>query len=216
MTEARRVPLFHLHEEVDAGPLLAARAACRDDPCLSGARLTFLPFILKALSVTAGRHPALSASFDEQRTELLLRAEHNIGVAIQTPSGLVVPNIKGVQRKSVSQLADELRALQAAAAAGRLAPEQLAGGTLSVSNIGAIGGTYATPMVSPPEVAILALGRLRSAPRFGPTGAVEAGVSLSLSWGADHRVLDGATLAAASNELKRLLEAPARLLLALK
>eukprot|EP00198_Chlamydomonas_reinhardtii_P003005 XP_001692341.1 predicted protein [Chlamydomonas reinhardtii] len=144
-------------------------------------------------------------------TDLLLHANHNIGVAMATPSGLVVPNIKQVQRKSLAQVASELSLLQQLAAAGRLPAEALAGGTISVSNIGegcTIGGTYATPLVSPPEVAIVALGRLQLLPRY-PPAAAEAAVS----WGADHRVVDGAALAAFSGSWRQLLETPERLLL---
>ncbi|EFJ47089.1 hypothetical protein VOLCADRAFT_61926 [Volvox carteri f. nagariensis] len=150
-------------------------------------------------------------------TELLVHPYHNIGVAMATPSGLVVPNIKHVERKSVAQLASELQLLQQLAAAGRLPAEALAGGTITISNIGTIGGKYGTPLVTPPTVAIVALGRLQLLPRYPPgttmSTAATAASPFTYHWGADHRAIDGAALAAFSNSWKALLEHPERLLL---
>ncbi|KAG2427447.1 hypothetical protein HXX76_012383 [Chlamydomonas incerta] len=241
MTAAAALPNFHFHDEVVVDRLLAVRAALKNDPGLraQGVRLTLLPFLIKALSAALNQHPQLNASLAPSGSDLLLHPHHNIGVAMATPSGLVVPNIKQVQRKSLAQVAAELSLLQQLAAAGKLPAEALAGGTISVSNIGTIGGTYATPLVSPPEVAIVALGRLQLLPRY-PAAAAEAAVAaaaggggnggsgggaaavpllpvpvsiLPVSWGADHRVVDGAALAAFSNTWRDYLEAPERLLL---
>lgn len=142
---------------------------------------------------------------------------------------------QGVQHKSLVELAHELVQLQAAAAANKLPPEVLAGGTVTVSNIGAttvcnimkitlpfstnvgtVGGTYATPRVTPPQSAILALGRVQQLPRFAPDGSVTPAAILRVSWGADHRVTDGATLAHCNNVWKGLLEVPDKLLLCLR
>ncbi|KAK9827299.1 hypothetical protein WJX81_002270 [Elliptochloris bilobata] len=216
MTAAGAVPHFHYCDELDAGPLLAARALLASDPALGGARLTFLPFVLKALTVALAEFPVLNSSLSADGKALLQHAAHNIGVAMATPTGLVVPNVKAVQGRSVAGVAAELARLQAAAAAGRLGPEDLAGGTLTVSNIGAIGGTYASPLVNPPEVAIVALGRVREVVRPAPGGGFMTASVLAASWGADHRVVDGATLARFSNVWKALLEEPRRLLLHLR
>ena len=118
-----------------------------------------------------------------------------------------------VEQKSVLQIARELEELQQAAQAGRLSPQQLTGGTITVSNIGSIGGTYATPLVNGAEVAIVALGRVRQGVRLDAAGRVEGLPVMNVSWGADHRVVDGAALAEFCGTWKALLEEPAGLLL---
>ncbi|GLI70952.1 hypothetical protein VaNZ11_016051 [Volvox africanus] len=267
MTAAASVPVFHFHDEVAMDRLLAVREALRGDVALrtTGLKLTVLPMVVKALSAALNQHPHINASLAPGGTELLLHPHHNIGVAMATPNGLVVPNIKQVERKSIAQVAAELHLLQQLAAAGRLPPESLTGGTITVSNIGTIGGTYATPIVNPPEVAIVALGRMQLVPRYpsgpgvlstpgghrvgapllpqavattmtaaGGSGGVGASARWALegqvgggpaalipvpvtvmpvSWGADHRVVDGAALATFSNTWTEFLEQPDKLLL---
>jgi 2-oxoisovalerate dehydrogenase E2 component (dihydrolipoyl transacylase) len=122
-----------------------------------------------------------------------------------------------VEARTVPEIAAELQRLQSLAAAGKLPPADVAGGSITISNIGALGGTYATPMLNPPEAAILALGRVRPLPRYDTTtGELARRHILSLSWGADHRVVDGAAVAAASNTFKKLLEQPSSLLMHLR
>ena len=164
--------------------------------------------------------PLVNASLAPDHTAILQHGTANIGVAMATPHGLVVPNIKDVAARSVADLAAELGRLQAAAAAAALRPEDLAGGTFTLSNIGSIGGTYATPLVNPPEVAILALGRVRRLPRLAPGGGgggeeegVVASSVLNISLGADHRVVDGASLAEFVRAWAGFVEAPGRMLL---
>ncbi|KAG1680788.1 hypothetical protein FOA52_008121 [Chlamydomonas sp. UWO 241] len=209
MTAAATVPHFHYTDEVCVDALLGVRVALASDPSLSGkAKLTLLPLLVKALSVALFLSPAGDA--------LLLHADHNIGVAMATPTGLVVPNIKRVQDLSVAQIASEIARLQAAAASNSLATADVSGGTLTVSNIGSIGGLFAAPLVNAPEVAIVAIGRMQTLPRFDATGSVVARSLLPVSWGADHRVVDGAALARLCNSWKELLEQPSKLLLQLR
>ncbi|GFR41858.1 hypothetical protein Agub_g2638 [Astrephomene gubernaculifera] len=267
MTAASSVPVFHLHEEVRVDRLMGVRAALRDDPRVreQGLRLTVLPLLLKALSAALLQHPQLNASLAPSGTELLLHQHHHIGVAMATPGGLVVPVLRHVQRKSLGVLAAELAALQQLAAAGRLPAEALTGGTVTVSNIGSVGGTYAAPLVTPPESLILALGRVQVLPRYLPpaSGAADGRAAgggghhhhhqqqqqqqqqygsqqgwyggaqqlqlmpppppplpvpvsiMPVSWGADHRLVDGAALAALSNTWRGLVEQPERLMLEL-
>jgi 2-oxoisovalerate dehydrogenase E2 component (dihydrolipoyl transacylase) len=153
-------------------------------------------------------------------------ANHNIGIAMDTPKGLVVPVIKQVQLKSIMEIARELLDLQDAAMAGTLTEAQMSGGTFSLSNIGSIGGTYAVPVIVVPQVAIGAFGRQIVVPRYvdkdgntASTDAIYNGTAnikpctlMNVSWSADHRVIDGATVARFSNTWKRYLENPSLML----
>lgn len=135
---------------------------------------------------------------------------------MDTPSGLIVPNIKNVQDLSILDIARELNQLQLLGKAGKLEKQHLEGGTFTLSNIGAIGGTYASPILFLPQVAIGALGKIQSVPRFDHSGQVYAANVLTVSWSADHRVIDGASMARFSNEMKAYIERPNAMILALK
>lgn len=121
-------------------------------------------------------------------------ASHNIGLAMDTPRGLLVPNVKDCQSRSVWEIAAELNRLQALGAEGKLGAEDLQGGTVTLSNIGAIGGTYASPILVVPQVVIGALGRFQTVPRFDEEMKVLPSTIMNISWAADHRVVDGATV----------------------
>jgi 2-oxoisovalerate dehydrogenase E2 component (dihydrolipoyl transacylase) len=242
-TEALSVPMFYYFDEVRVDALARLRAELSSSRGGGGGgagapttRLTFLPFIVKALSVALAQHPAANASLElpssdsnQQQPSILRYKEHNVGVAMATPGGLVVPVVRNVERKTVAEVAAELAALQQGAAEGKLPPEALSGGTITVSNIGALGGTHATPLAHPPQAAIVALGRARALPRFAvergdgassssssPPPRVESHLLMDVSWGADHRVVDGAEVARLSNCWRALLEEPSRLLLHLR
>ena len=144
---------------------------------------------------------------------------------MDTPRGLLVPNVKGVQGRTVMEIAGELARLQALAAAGKLGADDLADGTFTLSNIGTIGGTYASPVLFAPQVAIGALGKIARLPRYASTlpSAAARGVGADLhdlvpahilyvSWAADHRVVDGATMARFSNAFKGFVESPSSML----
>jgi 2-oxoisovalerate dehydrogenase E2 component (dihydrolipoyl transacylase) len=132
---------------------------------------------------------------------------------MDTPRGLLVPNVKNVEQLSVLEIAKELNRLQDLGSAGKLGQDDLNGGTFTLSNIGSIGGTYASPILVVPQVAIGALGRIRKLPRFDSQGNVVAESIMEVSWSADHRVIDGATIARFNNSFKRFLEHPELLLL---
>eukprot|EP00899_Mesostigma_viride_P019476 jgi/Mesvir1/2752/Mv14369-RA.1 len=199
-------------------------------------RLTYVPFLLKALSAALSEHPLLNSTIHVDKgsggsdggrreeghagsappcTHVVLRGRHNIGIAMDTPRGLVVPNIKDCQDRSILQIADELARLQSLAISGALPEDDLTGGTITVSNIGSIGGTYSSPIVHGNEVAIVALGRVMRLPRFNEQGEVVPVSVMKITWGADHRVVDGATLARFCNTWKRYVEKPHRLLVQL-
>lgn len=216
MTAVLGVPHFHFADEVVMDPLMAVRAAMKTDPTVSTLKLTYLPLIIKTLSLAISRHPIINSSLAPGEQELLLHPSHNIGIAMATPQGLVVPNIKNVQSLSVLEVARELARLQELAAAGKLESTDISGGTVTVSNIGTIGGLYGLPLVNLPESAIVALGRTQLLPRYNEQGAVVPRSIMHICWGADHRVVDGATLAAFSADWRRLMEEPGRLLLHLR
>eukprot|EP00897_Mesotaenium_endlicherianum_P010475 jgi/Mesen1/9456/ME000627S08846 len=209
MAAATAVPHFNLMEEVNVDALIALRSTLREAATREGVeRLTHLPLVVKALSRALLQHPQLNSTVDAHVTEVTCRASHNIGIAMATPNGLVVPNIKDCQTLSVLQIAMELARLRQLAAENKLATEDVTDGTITVSNVGMYGGTYAGPILNLPEVAIVALGMVQKLPRLDSLGQV--------SWAADHRVLDGAALAAFCRDWKALLQSPELLLLHLK
>ncbi|GMH33657.1 hypothetical protein BSKO_01491 [Bryopsis sp. KO-2023] len=220
MTKAAEIPHFHFCDDVPVGSLMDIRRTLQSSPQMSDVKLTFLPLILKAISVALHEYPDMNSSLDENQRDIVQHLHHNLGVAMATPSGLVVPSIKRVETLSIREIAIELNFLQQKALEGKLTVEDVSGGTLSVSNIGTVGGTYAAPLVNVPEVAIVALGKIRGVPMISEENtAKEGGGSFQLhpmmpvSWGADHRIVDGAMLAGFSNVWKSYLEKPERLLL---
>ena len=132
---------------------------------------------------------------------------------MDTPHGLLVPNVKKVNQMSILEIAEELNRLQDLGGRGKLGEADLKGGTFALSNIGSIGGTYAKPVIMPPQVAIGALGKIQRLPRFGPQDQVIAAHIMNVSWSADHRVIDGATMARFSNLMKSFIENPASMIL---
>ena len=214
MSESLQIPHFCYNDEVDMTALVRLRKELKStEPEL---RLSYVPFVLKAASLALLKYPRLNCSVDGEREILLFRASHNLSVAMDTPLGLTVPVVHRVQDLSIVQIADELARLSELGQRGKLTKEDLQGGTLSLSNIGSIGGTYASPVIAPPEVAIGACGRIQKLPRFGDNGQVVEVYIMNVSWSADHRVLDGATVARFSNEWKRYLENPLAMLVHLK
>ena len=191
-------------------------------------KLLFLPLAIKAASKALERYPWLNASFDDDKYEATLWKDHNIGIAMDTPRGLIVPVIKQCQDKSLPELAEELKHLKAAVAegVGGLAASDLKGATFTLSNVGAIGGggTYMSPIVTPPQVAIGALGQIRRLPRYvtlsstdpAQSQTIEEAHICAVSWAADHRVVDGATVARFHKSFKEYMEDPIKLLLDLR
>ncbi|KAI7898840.1 2-oxoacid dehydrogenases acyltransferase-domain-containing protein [Cokeromyces recurvatus] len=172
-------------------------------------KISYLPIFIKSLSLSLSFYPIMNAYFEQNHVSY--RAHHNIGVAMDTPQGLMVPNIKNVEKKSVFEVATELHRLTELAKAGSLTPSDLKGGTITLSNIGAIGGMYANPVIVPNELAIVALGSARRLPRFDSNNEEKmvAKQILPVSWSADHRIIDGATIAQFGNMWKSFIENPA-------
>jgi len=207
------IPHFTYADEVNMSELIALRTELKERYAKQGVRLTMMPFFIKALSLSLKQFPILNSQVNEDCTELKYLASHNIGMAVDSPSGLLVPNIKNVQNLSIVEIAEHSNRLTEQARAGRMSPNDLKGGTITISNVGAIGGTIATPIISKPQVAIVALGRVQTLPRFDVEGNVTAQKIMTISWSGDHRVIDGATMAHFSNTWKAFLENPASMLM---
>ncbi|MBB1270092.1 dihydrolipoyllysine-residue acetyltransferase [Shewanella sp. SR44-3] len=210
------IPHFTYCEEFDLTALVALRESMKQRYSNDEVKLTMMPFFMKAMSLAITEFPILNSQVNADCTELTYKARHNIGMAVDSKMGLLVPNVKDVQNKSILQIAAEITRLTAAARSGRVSPADLKEGTISISNIGALGGTVATPIISKPEVAIVALGKLQVLPRFNEKGEVEARKIMQVSWSGDHRVIDGGTIARFCNLWKHYLEQPEHMLLTMR
>lgn len=218
MKKSLAIPHFVYSDEFEMNATTAIRKqintalATNSDP----KKISYMPLILKAASLALSDHPILNSSISDDETEIIYHGSHNIGVAMDTPSGLLVPNIKNVQSLTVEEISDELLRLQEAGSLGKLTQEDQTGTTFSLSNIGAIGGTYTSPVIASPQVAIGAIGKIQKLPRFDDNGDVVASEIMAISWAADHRIIDGATVARFSNQMKSYLEDPMSMLLKLR
>ena len=197
-------------DEADAGPLDALLKKMKPTVEASGAKLTYLPFIVKALVEALKLHPTLNATLDEDENEIVLKKYYNVGIAVDVPDGLIVPVIKFADQKSVADIAAEIQVLAKRARERTLDLADLQGGTFSITNVGVIGGDFATPIINYPEVAILATMRIADRARV-VNGAVVVKKILPLCLSFDHRVVDGAEAARFTRDLVRFLEAPGSL-----
>ncbi|XP_076847777.1 lipoamide acyltransferase component of branched-chain alpha-keto acid dehydrogenase complex, mitochondrial isoform X1 [Brachyhypopomus gauderio] len=216
MTAALKIPHFGYKDEVDLTQLVHLRSELKGVAESRGVKLSYMPFFIKAASLGLLHYPILNASMDEACQNITYKAAHNIGLAMDTPQGLLVPNVKNVQMLSIFDIAVELNRLQTLGVSGQLGTADLTGGTFTLSNIGSIGGTYAKPVILPPEVAIGALGKIQVLPRFNAKDEVVKAHVMNVSWSADHRIIDGATMSRFSNLWRSYLENPAVMVLDLK
>ena len=216
MTKSLTIPHFLYADEIDFSGVTELRHRLNKKlakaPVGDVSKLSFLPFIVKAVSMSLLKYPMLNARVDvnqkSSKPVLVMRSQHNIGVAMDTPSGLIVPVIKNVSSLNVLDIAVELNRLQGLAVTGKLTSQDLSGGTITVSNIGSIGGTYVSPVIVEKEVAILGVGKVRTIPAFDETGHVVQKQVCNFSWSADHRVIDGATMARAAELARGFVEDP--------
>jgi pyruvate dehydrogenase E2 component (dihydrolipoamide acetyltransferase) len=201
-------------DEADVTDLVALRERSRVAAAAQNVHMTLLPFIMKAVVAALRQHPTLNACLDEVHNRLMLKRYYHLGIATDTPDGLIVPVVRNVDQKNLLTLATELARLTELARTRRIAPTDLSGGTFTISNYGAIGGIFATPVLHVPEVAILGMGKLLQKPVVHG-GAVAIRTILPLSLTFDHRALDGAAAQRFLNELIAYLSEPARLVLVL-
>ncbi|KAL4730071.1 hypothetical protein ACLX1H_002101 [Fusarium chlamydosporum] len=218
MTRSLTIPHFLYADEIDFSSLVELRQRLNrviaKSPAVEGqpSKLSYLPFIIKAVSLALNQYPMLNARVDvDPKTNkpcLVHRSQHNIGIAMDTAGGLVVPVIKNVASLNILSIAAELSRLQALASQGKLKPADFQGGTITVSNIGNVGGTYVSPVIVEREVAILGIGRMRTVPAFDENDNVVKKQITNFSWSADHRVIDGATMARAAEVVRQIVEEP--------
>lgn len=210
---ASTIPHFNFSEDIDVTDLLNLRQQLKPIAEADGKRLTLMPFIMKAMALAIQEFPVLNSQLNADVTEVHYQPSCNIGMAVDSKVGLIVPNVKGVEHLTLLEIADEVARLTESAREGRVSQEDMKGGTITISNIGALGGTYAAPIINAPEVAIVALGRTQKLPRFDDNGQVVERAIMTISWAGDHRIIDGGTIARFSNRWKGYLESPQSMLL---
>ncbi len=209
------IPHSTFVEELDVTELMLLHRNLNEQHGSDELKITLMPLFIKALSMALKQFPLVNSRANHDFTELTYLANHNIGMAVDGASGLLVPNIKAVEQRSIIDIATQVMSLTAAARSGKINPADLKGGSITISNIGAIGGTVATPIINKPEVAIVALGKIQRLPRFDDQGNVVARNIMTISWSGDHRVIDGGTIARFNNCWKGYLEQPATMLVAM-
>ncbi len=200
-------------DEVEVSALMANRKKYKQAAADKDIHLTFLPYIVKALVAVMKDFPELNASIDDTTQEIVTKHYYNIGIATNTDHGLYVPNIKNADSKGMFEIAKEISENSQAAYDNKLSPASMAGGSITISNVGSIGGGWFTPVINQPEVAILGVGRIEKAPYVNEDGDIVVGRMLKLSMSYDHRLIDGALAQNILNELKALLHDPEMLLM---
>ena len=209
-TTATRVTNF---DDADVTELERIRQASKNDHAAKGIKLTSLPFVIKSVAVALRDHPAINASLDLNGEQIIYKQYIHIGIAVDTERGLVVPSLRNADRLSIPEIARQTATMADNIRNGNFNIEDLRGSTFTISNLGAVGGTYSTPMINVPEVAILLLGRSRKMPVV-VNDEIDVRLIMPLSLSYDHRLVDGATAARFLNDVIAYLEAPSRLLLA--
>lgn len=197
-------------DDADVTELWELRKKERGVARQKGVHLTFLPFFMKAVQHALAEHRFLNASVDEDAGTIIVKKYYNIGVAVDTPDGLMVSVVKEVDRKTILELAEELQELSAKAKERKITLDELKGSTFTISNYGSFGGVYATPIINYPDVAILGTGSIADRP-WVKDGKVVVRKILPMSLTFDHRVVDGAEAASFLTKVKRYLEDPGRI-----
>lgn len=203
---------FHYVDECDVGALMALRDRVKPHAERDKVKLTFLPFILKAVVASLKRHPRLNAVVDEAAHELVLRKSYDIGVAVATEAGLMVPVLRQADQRSILDIAREIERLGVAAKSGKIQKEDLGGSTFTVSSLGKLGGLLAPPIINYPEVGIMGVHAIKRRPVVRDDQIVIGDV-MALSFSFDHRIIDGDVGALFAQEIISYLQEPERLLL---
>ncbi|WP_066059900.1 dihydrolipoamide acetyltransferase family protein [Robertmurraya korlensis] len=205
-------PHVTLMDEIDVAKLVAHRKKYKEVAANKGIKLTFLPYVVKALTSALREFPALNTSIDDATSEIVHKHYYNIGIAADTEKGLLVPVVKDADRKSIFTISNDINELAGKARDGKLAPDEMKGASCTITNIGSAGGQWFTPVINHPEVAILGIGRIAEK-AIVVNGEIVAAPVLALSLSFDHRMIDGATAQHALNHIKRLLNDPELLLM---
>ncbi len=205
-------PHVTLMDEIDVTDLVSHRKKFKEIAAQKDIKLTFLPYVVKALVSALREYPVLNTSLDDAAGEIVQKHYYNIGIAADTDRGLLVPVVKNADRKSVFSISAEINELGAKAKNGKLSGDEMKGASCTISNIGSAGGQWFTPVINHPEVAILGIGRIAEK-AIVKNGEIIAAPVLALSLSFDHRMIDGATAQNALNHIKRLLNNPELLLM---
>lgn len=208
------IPHFTLMDEAEVTELVKVRTSVKEKMAAQGIKVTYLPFVMKALIATAREFPMVNATIDDAAQEIVYKKYFNIGFAADTPQGLVVPVIKNADHKSIAQISREIVELSERARAGKLAPDDLKGATMTITNIGSVGGTYATPIINHPEVMIFGMYKISERPVF-KSGELVAANIMNVTCTADHRLIDGAVAARFLTAVISRLENPGMLMMEL-
>ena len=206
-----QIPHFYLQMEVDAGPLMSFRAHINDQSeKTAGNKYTVNDFLLKAVVRAAAAVPAVNASFDG---DAIVQFKHvNLSVAIAVPDGLVTPVIRAAETKTLLEISQSVKDLAGRAKNKKLSPDEFAGGTITVSNLGAYGVDQFSAIINPPQAAIISIGSIRKAPVVDDKGQIVVGQRMWVGLSGDHRVVDGAVAATYLAEMRKLIENPALML----
>ncbi len=189
------IPHFTLMDEAVVTELVQLRESLKDHAEKQNTKITYLPFVMKALIASSRQYPMFNASIDDAAQEIVYKKYFNIGFAADTPNGLVVPVIKNADQKTILELSREILDLSKRARDGKLKPDEMKGATITITNIGSVGGTYATPIINHPEVAILGMYKISDKLVLNADGSVGAQKVMNFTITADHRLIDGAVAA---------------------
>ncbi len=202
-----KIPHVTLMDDVDVTQLVEHRSKFKEVAAAQDIKLTYLPYVVKALVSALKKYPILNASIDDETEEIVYKHYYNIGIAADTDKGLLVPVVKHADRKSIFEISKEINELAEKARDGKLAPNEMQGASSTITNIGSAGGQWFTPVINYPEAAILGIGRIAEK-AIARDGEVVVAPVLALSLSFDHRIVDGATAQLALNQVKRLLNDP--------
>ena len=189
------IPHFTLMDEADVTELVLLRESLKEYAEKNNTKVTFLPFVIKAMISSIRQFPMFNASIDDAAGEIVYKKYFNVGFAADTPNGLVVPVIKNADQKSILQISHEIMDLAKRARDGKLKPDEMKGATITITNIGSVGGTYATPIINHPEVAILGMYKIQDKLVLGEDNEVDVIKVMNFTITADHRLIDGAVAA---------------------
>ena len=202
-------------DDADVTDLEEIRQSSKADYKAMGVSLTSMPFIIKAVAMALKQHPTINASVDLDAGQIIYKNYVNVGIAVDTDRGLVVPNMRNADQLSIPAIAKGLSVMAENVRGNKFGVDDLRGGTFTISNLGAIGGTYSTPIINVPETAILLVGRSRKMPVVVENDEVAVRLMMPLSLSYDHRLIDGGAAARFLKEVIGYLEAPSRILLAI-
>ncbi|WP_125767734.1 2-oxo acid dehydrogenase subunit E2 [Companilactobacillus furfuricola] len=214
MSESKhRTPHVTSFDDVEVSALMANRKKYKQIAADKDIHLTFLPYIVKALVAVMKEYPEFNASIDDTTQEIVYKHYFNVGIATNTDHGLYVPNVKNADSKGMFEIAKEITENSQLAYDNKLSMDKMSGGSITISNVGSIGGGWFTPVINQPESAILGVGKIANEPYVDEEGNIQVGKMLKLSLSYDHRLIDGALAQNALNLMKKLLHDPDMLLM---